>query len=376
MDMNGVGEGMADTARVLVVDDSRVMRKAIVQILRQDFQLDECEDGERAWELLQEGGVDLVISDVEMPRLDGYGLLGRLRSWPRTDLSDIPVIVITGAEDEPTKQRALDAGASDFIVKPIDRIQLLARVRNQVRLERANRALAERVEERTLEDVETGLGNKRALLQRGAIDLAFARRHGRCLAVIRFNLALAPGSHPLSGIAGWLRTRVRQEETLAHLGGGAFAILAPCQDAAEATALGERLRRELAQAHLSVGASLSQFAGPYLAADHEDIGEVLAMVETQLEPVAAFPAPPVPPEPPARAVGQQAAFQIEPLPSLPASAPSLEEALVAIRAGRIKDLRPHLKELVVQTLPLLELCNQEYALGLAFALRSLREKLS
>ena len=116
--------------RILVVDDSRVMRKAISRTLNPHFDLVEAEDGEAGWEaLLGDEAIDVIITDVEMPRLDGHALLTRIRSSELMRIREIPVIVITGAEDEPAKQRAYACGATDFVIKPIDGVQLLARTR-------------------------------------------------------------------------------------------------------------------------------------------------------------------------------------------------------------------------------------------------------
>lgn len=368
-------DSQAAQPRVLLVDDSRVMRKAIAHVLRQEFEVLECEDGEAAWSLVAAQSVDLIITDVEMPRLDGYGLLARVRSAQNSQLRDTPVVVITGGDDEATKLRALDAGASDFIVKPIDRTQLLARVRGQVKLERANRALILRAEEETLVDSDTGLVNKRGLLQTGTAALAYARRHQHTLAVIRFNLLLSGSTRPLPEIAAWLRTRVRQEETVAHLGNGAFALVAPCEDTVEARALTQRLQRELEHTALLFQAPLGLFGSTCEGVPDEDIDDWLARAEH----VLTEPRAPAPEATPVAALDSAAGMSPIPLASdisLPEAPPSLAAALEALAAGHSAPLLPHLKLLVTEVLPLLELCNQTHRLGLAFALRSLREKLA
>src|SRR5713226_1869746 len=120
--------------RILVVDDSRVMRKAISRILDSQFDLVETEDGEAGWEaLLGDEAIDVIITDVEMPRLDGHALLARIRSSEVARIREMPTIVITGAEDEPAKQKAYACGATDFVIKPIDGPQLLACMRTHLK---------------------------------------------------------------------------------------------------------------------------------------------------------------------------------------------------------------------------------------------------
>src|SRR6266566_1754020 len=82
---------------VLVVDDSRVIRRAIVKALSGEFQLTEAEDGEAAWlHLLENERIQVVITDMEMPKLDGYSLICRIRAGNDARVRDVPVIVITG----------------------------------------------------------------------------------------------------------------------------------------------------------------------------------------------------------------------------------------------------------------------------------------
>lgn len=76
--------GAAEKTRVLVIDDSRVMRHAVNRVLNQEFDILEAEDGEAGWEkLVGDQSVQVVISDVQMPRLDGYSMICRIRAAPR-----------------------------------------------------------------------------------------------------------------------------------------------------------------------------------------------------------------------------------------------------------------------------------------------------
>lgn len=121
----------ADRSRVLVVDDSAVIRKAISRVLDTDYELLEAHDGEAGWEALKQNhDLGIVISDVQMPKLDGYGMICRIRADDDPKVRDVPVIVITSAEDDVTRERAYACGANDFILKPIDSEQLLSCVRN------------------------------------------------------------------------------------------------------------------------------------------------------------------------------------------------------------------------------------------------------
>ena len=109
------------------------MRIAMRKILGKDYDVIECEHGEDAWTLLiNDNTIQTVFTDLSMPYLDGYGLLERMRTSDDPHLKNMPVIIITGKEDDDeAKQQALDNGASDFIGKPFESVQLLARAKQQ-----------------------------------------------------------------------------------------------------------------------------------------------------------------------------------------------------------------------------------------------------
>jgi CheY-like chemotaxis protein len=121
-------EAVENKPTLLVVDDSRLMRVAARKILQGEFNILEASDGEEAWDVLQASPhVSLVMSDLSMPNLDGLGLLERIRTSDSADIQNLPVIIVTGAEDDDgSKTTALAAGASDFITKPFESVQLLS----------------------------------------------------------------------------------------------------------------------------------------------------------------------------------------------------------------------------------------------------------
>lgn len=117
-----------DKFTVLVVDDSRTVRASINKILSANYNIVQAEDGEDAWnKLLEIQGVSIVITDIMMPVLDGYGLICRIRAATQPELVNLPIIVITGSEDAITRERAHVCGANDFIVKPVNAADLVER---------------------------------------------------------------------------------------------------------------------------------------------------------------------------------------------------------------------------------------------------------
>jgi len=114
--------------RVLTVDDSASMRALLRNALvSRGFEVEQCEDGQEALEWLAGNEVDVIITDINMPRLDGFGLIERLRSSALH--ADRPILVLTTESSDEKKQRARQAGATGWIVKPFDAEKLTTALR-------------------------------------------------------------------------------------------------------------------------------------------------------------------------------------------------------------------------------------------------------
>ncbi|HVK93309.1 MAG TPA: response regulator [Noviherbaspirillum sp.] len=115
--------------RVLIADDSRIVRVTLIKHIEDMFDFREALNGEEAWEiLLLDPSIRVVITDLIMPKLDGYGLLRRIRSSKVRRIREIPVVVVSGSGDREERNRARVAGATDVITKGIDAAQLLPRL--------------------------------------------------------------------------------------------------------------------------------------------------------------------------------------------------------------------------------------------------------
>ena len=121
------------TARVLVVDDIPTNVKLLEARLQAEyFQVTPAYSGAEALEICAEGHVDIVLLDVMMPEMDGFEVCRRLKSDPQTH--HIPVVMVTALDQVSDRVKGLEAGADDFLNKPVDDTQLLARVKSLVRL--------------------------------------------------------------------------------------------------------------------------------------------------------------------------------------------------------------------------------------------------
>lgn len=125
--------------RLLVVDDDPILREfASVYLSAPHVTIDAAEDGEAAWAMLEAQPYDVALIDIEMPKLDGYALVERIRGDDR--LHDLPVIMVTGREDAVSIDRAFEVGANSFTVKPVNWRQLSHQVRYVVRSGRMEQA--------------------------------------------------------------------------------------------------------------------------------------------------------------------------------------------------------------------------------------------
>ncbi|MDE3025887.1 MAG: response regulator, partial [Acidobacteriota bacterium] len=140
-------------ARILLADDNADMRRYITRLLEGTYEVVAVADGRAALDAARLRPPDLVLCDVMMPHLDGFGLMRALRAEEGT--RRLPIILLSARAGEAAAVEGLDAGADDYLVKPFAARELLARVRTNVELSRARRAfeheLEERVAERTAE---------------------------------------------------------------------------------------------------------------------------------------------------------------------------------------------------------------------------------
>jgi two-component system cell cycle response regulator len=251
--------------RVLVVDDSRFVRTTFAHILKTSFNVVEAADGEAAWLAIQtDSSIVMVFTDLDMPKLDGFGLLSRVRKSDDARIKGLPVVVISGNEEQANKQRARDLGANDFIAKSADAPEVLSRLDNVLRLVRASQELEQTkaaVASTATHDPLTGTHTPHYLITEGRKHFAHARRHSGELSVMALRLdtyeaiALAASKDiaelVVTRIAKLVTEKVRAEDSVARMAPATFVVLAANTAAAHMVALADRLRRELDEARVT-----------------------------------------------------------------------------------------------------------------------------
>ena len=138
-------EERAGRSRVLIADDNADMRQYLVRLLSERFDAIAVANGRAALEAAQQQLPDLVLSDVMMPELDGFGLLRELRA--KSETRTIPIILLSARAGEESRVEGLDAGADDYLVKPFSARELIARVQTHLQLARVRREAGEAIRE-------------------------------------------------------------------------------------------------------------------------------------------------------------------------------------------------------------------------------------
>lgn len=242
-------QSAADLARILIIDDSRLIRRAAQKMLGGEFDLLVAEDGEQGWNMIQQDPtIQVVFSDLMMPVMDGFQVLERVRQSSDERIAAMPLIVLTGSDNsDRAKEKAYSLGATDFITKPFNGPNLKARAHAHASHQRQTKTLLEQV---NLDSV-TGLFNKEGFENRLQKDLSFISRHQHDLAVLLVEIDHYRQLYEQVGrkgydsivrqIANVLQEAVRKEDTVARVGLARFMVSLPTAKADGATGLAKRI---------------------------------------------------------------------------------------------------------------------------------------
>lgn len=364
---------MADMPHILIVDDSRVVRMTLMQHLKGHYEIREEADGEAAWQtLILDHSIQAVISDLNMPKVNGFELLQRLRTSKLRRLQELPFILVSGEETEEDRARAREAGVSDFITKGVGSAEILLRLNHLLALANARENL-DAGRERMVQDPKSGLYTRKFVELQTAQALAHTARHGgdSSLMVLGFDGFAALGARLGAEVAEevgnrfarMLAGKIRQEDSLGHFGAGQYAIISPGTALSYCATFAERVRQAVEVARLSVqGQSVAVTVSIGLAGvpvDH------VASADALLELAGAR----------MREAMQNGGNRILSGGVVAATrAISLQHALELLASNRPEAVKPHLGILGKQLLPLLQLMYQE--LGLALPLAEIERRLA
>lgn len=343
-------EVAAQLPRVLIVDDSRMVRASLIKQIRDKFDVREEADGEAGWQtLLLDPTIEVVISDIGMPRLDGFGLLQRIRGSRLSRVNALPVLIISGEDENEARLKAQTMGATDFITKGTPRVELVARIEALAKLAQTRRELEE---------------SREQLVRRNRGDVSVM-----VIQIDRYDHLCEQYGHSVGQLihrklSKLLSAKVRKEDTIAHLAEGQFAVISPSADLDACGAFALRLRRAieaivmtykehrirvsltigLASAHGDPNLSLEQLL--QLAAQRVADGSMLGGN---------------------RVVSESGEVTPDNIGRFSRLAVSVDHALTQIRSGTLDEPRKRLRELTNTLMPLLEMMEAEFRVGLPLA---------
>jgi diguanylate cyclase (GGDEF)-like protein len=316
-----------------------------------------------------------------MPYLDGFGLLDRMRSSDDPRLQDMPVIIITGKDDDDkTKQLALDKGASDFITKPFDSVQLQARATAHVRHGETNRKLSEtsdKLERQAAVDELTGLGGRRYFCKTAEEYLAFIKRHGGHFTLVRLDIdnfnqvfikyGKDQANTILKQVGQALAKIMRKEDTVARIGLAKFAMILRDTPIDGAKDLTTRILKDISALKCQVGTKeihVTASVGllePVIVAETV-IDDLVKDAESYLEKAS-------------KAGGNQVA--IKSLRQHPVEKEmNVQTAMTLLEFGHAENIKPHVNELVEQLIPLLEFLAENLEAKAAKSFEDIKKILS
>jgi two-component system cell cycle response regulator len=244
----------SERGRLLLVDEQRNSRERIAGALSPYHHVILAEEPGEALVAAREETIDLMIVSLGSRGFDGLRLCRQARSHART--RNLPILLIADPDDRPKVLRGLELGANDYLTRPIDRNELLARVRTNIRQKLYADRLRQSVQqsiEMALYDSLTGLNNRRSLERRlpAMIETARARSAALTMMVLdidhfkRVNDTYGHdvGDRVLKGFGGQLQETVRSGDLICRLRGEEFVVVMPGADAAEAARIAEGARR-------------------------------------------------------------------------------------------------------------------------------------
>jgi len=251
--------------RVLLVDDSKIVRTTISRLIRKSFDVREEANGEAGWEAIAtDPSIVVVFSDIQMPVLDGFALLERIRQSEDPRIRGMPVIMISGDEEDATKKRARAAGANDFITKTTDGTEILSRIDNLLHLVEAKQQLVvnkQALDQTVTRDPVTGTFTPHYLVTEGAKHYSNARRHGGPLSVLVFRMdtygeitekvGRSVAEQLLARIAKLVMGTLRAEDSMGRTAEASFAVIFPGTSSQQALTFARRMHEQLEKAQVT-----------------------------------------------------------------------------------------------------------------------------
>lgn len=256
------------SGRVLVVDDHPRSATRLLEVLARANEAEAEKDAQAALERLGEVDFDLLVVSLSLQTSDGLRLCSQVRSHQK--LRHMPIIILVEPGDEARLLRGLDMGVNDYLMRPIDRHELMARVRTQIKRKRHSDYLRHRLEESvemSVTDALTGLHNRRYMESHLKTLVGNALTNGRHLSMLIADIdhfknvndtyGHDVGDVVLKEFAARLKRNTRGVDLACRMGGEEFVVIMPDTDIARAYQIGERMRAFIAAEEFKVSDEMS-----------------------------------------------------------------------------------------------------------------------
>lgn len=251
--VNETGEG----GKILIVDDRQSSAERIHDALAGKHTVDVESNPQEALFRVAEGNYDLLLLNLDLQEFDALRLCGQVRSLERT--RHLPILLTTEPGDQARLLRGLDLGANDYVVRPIDKNELVARVRSQIKRKRYTERLRDSVQtsmEMAVTDALTGLYNRRYMESHVGTLVDRSAARGKSLSVLLLDIDYFKaindtyghdaGDDVLRDFSDRLRACIRGIDLACRYGGEEFVVVMPDTDIGVATMVAERIRRRVA----------------------------------------------------------------------------------------------------------------------------------
>ncbi len=252
-----ISSGLPRPPLIVVADDDRLTREVLASMLRANaYEVDVVSDGQEAVERIAKGSADLVLLDVMMPRMNGLEACRIIKAM--TAEAFLPILLVTVKTDPASRVEGLKIGADDYVCKPFEEAELLARVQAMLRIKHLHDDLQEarsKLERASVHDELTGLYNYRYLNTRLNEEFKRAERSHEPLACAVIDLdrlrtwnergGRQLGDAILRAAAEVIRRTVREADIVVRYGGDEFLLLLPATHFAGSVSVAERIWREV-----------------------------------------------------------------------------------------------------------------------------------
>jgi len=278
--------------KILIIDDTHLNISILTDILKNEgFTVFSADNGLSIIEMTHKLQPDVILLDIMMPVMDGFEVCKVLKN--DYDSKDIPVIMVTARTDSKDIKTALDLGAFDYIKKPIDEIEVIARLQSALRLKK----LQDKLKELAMKDNLTGLYNYALLIELLEKEIAKQQRNKNIISFVMLDIDFfknvndtyghTAGNVVLKELAGILVKSVRKGDIVARYGGEEFGIVLQGANTQTAYQLCERLRKRVENFNfntdnetIKITVSLGLFSKDYM--NEVTINEIIKTADKKL----------------------------------------------------------------------------------------------